>query len=371
MQGRAAGRSAIRASNPEPWLWSCPSPAAIGRGHLFRFRRRSVRRRRRLGIPFRLRFQGQQTGTETVIADWALSREDEKAAFERFVDFVIARLEAYPDLHIYHYAPYEPAALKRLMGRYVTREDEIDRMLRGGVFVDLYAVVRHAIRASVESYSIKSLSPCMTSSERWDFPEPRPFSPKCRRAWSLAILKASVRKSEPRLRATTEMTVFRRGDCATGWKKSAPNWWPPARNDRAAGAAIWRSGRGPHRMAAEDRRLIERLTQDVPVDRAERSHEQHGRWLLAHILDWHRRENKAAWWEYYRLSALRPMNCLTREPDLSGSRSSARSAVPKKRQSIAIGFRLRIPIYAAAKSCVESAERSSARSRRSPWRLDG
>ena len=30
-------------------------------------------------------------------------------------------------------------------------------MLRGLLFVDLYAVVRHAIRASVESYSIKQL----------------------------------------------------------------------------------------------------------------------------------------------------------------------------------------------------------------------
>ena len=31
---------------------------------------------------------------------------------------------AVPDLNIYHYAPYEPAALKRLMGRYATREEE-------------------------------------------------------------------------------------------------------------------------------------------------------------------------------------------------------------------------------------------------------
>ena len=42
------------------------------------------------------------------------------------------------------YAPYEPAALKRLMGRYATREEEIDRMLRAGLFVDLYQVVRHS-----------------------------------------------------------------------------------------------------------------------------------------------------------------------------------------------------------------------------------
>ena len=42
------------------------------------------------------------------------------------------RLRADPDLHIYHYAPYEPTALKRLMGRYGTREDEVDDLLRRG-----------------------------------------------------------------------------------------------------------------------------------------------------------------------------------------------------------------------------------------------
>jgi predicted RecB family nuclease len=91
--------------------------------------------------------------------DWVLSRSDEKKAFERFMDFVAARLRQYPDLHIYHFAPYEPAALKRLMGRHATREEALDQLLRGKVFVDLYSVVRHALRASVESYSIKRLEP--------------------------------------------------------------------------------------------------------------------------------------------------------------------------------------------------------------------
>jgi predicted RecB family nuclease len=47
------------------------------------------------------------------------------------------RSKAYPNLHVYHYAPYQPVALKRLMGRYGTREDELDRLLRGKCFVDL------------------------------------------------------------------------------------------------------------------------------------------------------------------------------------------------------------------------------------------
>ena len=79
--------------------------------------------------------------------------------FEKFVDFVMTRWAQFPEMHVYHYAPYEPAALKRLMGRYATREEEIDRMLRGGLFVDLYQIIRHGVRASVESYSIKRLEP--------------------------------------------------------------------------------------------------------------------------------------------------------------------------------------------------------------------
>ena len=60
-------------------------------------------------------------------------------------------------MHVYHYAPYEPTALKRLMGRHGTREAEVDRLLREGVMVDLLRVVRQSLRASVESYSIKKM----------------------------------------------------------------------------------------------------------------------------------------------------------------------------------------------------------------------
>ena len=62
-------------------------------------------------------------------------------------------------MHIYHYADYEPVALKRLMGRYATREDEIDRMLRAGLLVDLRKIAKQALRASVEEYSLKALEP--------------------------------------------------------------------------------------------------------------------------------------------------------------------------------------------------------------------
>ena len=73
--------------------------------------------------------------------------------FEAFVDEIMDRWQRFPDLHVYHYAPYEPGAIKRLIGRYATHEDEVDRMLHAGVFVDLYSITKQALRASVERYS--------------------------------------------------------------------------------------------------------------------------------------------------------------------------------------------------------------------------
>src|SRR5438132_5082207 len=72
---------------------------------------------------------------------------------------MIDRWRQDPAMHIYHYAPYEPTAIKRLAGRHGTCVDDVDELLRAGVFVDLYRVVRQSLRASVESYSIKRLEP--------------------------------------------------------------------------------------------------------------------------------------------------------------------------------------------------------------------
>jgi len=88
---------------------------------------------------------------------WAASREEEKAAFERFVDDVHGRLARHPDMHVYHYAQYEITALRRMMGRYGTREAELDDLLRREVFVDLYRVVKGGLRISRPGYGLKEI----------------------------------------------------------------------------------------------------------------------------------------------------------------------------------------------------------------------
>jgi uncharacterized protein len=91
--------------------------------------------------------------------EWAHNPSSERRVFEEFVDFVMERWSKHPRMHVYHYAAYETTALTRLMGQYGTREKEIDAMLRGNIFVDLYRVVRQGVRIGVPSYSIKKLEP--------------------------------------------------------------------------------------------------------------------------------------------------------------------------------------------------------------------
>src|SRR3984893_10848619 len=88
---------------------------------------------------------------------WALNREEEKKGFEWLVDEIMRRREANPRMHVYHFGAYEPGTLKRLMGMYATREDEIDRLLRAGTLVDLHQAFKQGVRASVEEYSLKKL----------------------------------------------------------------------------------------------------------------------------------------------------------------------------------------------------------------------
>lgn len=246
------------------------------------------------------------SGLQRYAAEWAFTRDEEKRAFERFVDFVMERWANHPGLHIYHYAPYEPSALKRLMGRYATREDEIDRMLRAGLLVDLYTIAKQSIRASVESYTIKNLEVFYG------------FERKAR----LAEVRAALAKLQARLELgnADEITQdlkdivvrYNEEDCLSA--SNLRRWLEELRTKLIArGEQIPRPPAGnPEPPAEIDERqrrvaaLVERLTADVPSDVAQRSNEQQARWILAHLLDWHRRELKSTYWEFFRLADLPP-----------------------------------------------------------------
>lgn len=90
---------------------------------------------------------------------WALSLAEERKAASDLLTLLLERRRRYPNMHVYHYAPYEKTRLGNLTTRYKLYEDAFDDMLREGVLVDLYAVVRQGLYISQPSYSIKKLEP--------------------------------------------------------------------------------------------------------------------------------------------------------------------------------------------------------------------
>jgi predicted RecB family nuclease len=96
---------------------------------------------------------------------WADTPAAERDALVTFVDWLAARCRRWPDLHVYHYADYERSHLLSIAARHGTYEDEVDDLLRDGVLVDLWKVVRPALRISHRSRSIKKLEPLYMAGE--------------------------------------------------------------------------------------------------------------------------------------------------------------------------------------------------------------
>ncbi len=224
----------------------------------------------------------------------------EKRGFEQVMDLLTKRLERFPNMHVYHYAPYEPTALKRLMGRHATREDEVDRLLRGGILVDLFRAVRQGVRASVESYSIKRLEPL------YDFVR----EVSLRDAGSSIVAFEEWLQLGDRDRPSSDIldaiAAYNRDDVRS--TLALRDWLERLRVElgAATGLDVPRpaevSTEAPVSTAASDARVQEvadALTAGVPDDPAERDDEQRARWLLAQLLAWHRRESKVAYWEFF------------------------------------------------------------------------
>ena len=248
------------------------------------------------GLEYLFGFTTMDEGAPRFRAFQGLDRSQEKAAFEQFIDFVCARLEQWPDLHVYHYAAYEPSALKRLMAEHATREDELDDLLRREVFVDLYQVVRQSMRISHPSYSIKKVrtffmegagqgavtggGDSILEFERW------------RRTGDAVILQAITDYNEEDCLSTVKLRDWlierkaeaeRRSGVAIPWKTTKPYEETP----RVSGA-----GDAREKRAEEDALTARRRDRLQALGTPEAL-------LLADLLNYHRREAKPEWWAYF------------------------------------------------------------------------
>jgi predicted RecB family nuclease len=258
-------------------------------------------------------------GTLNYEKRWALNADEEKSGFEWFVDAVMARWKKSPAMHVYHFGAYEPGAFKRLMGKYATREEEIDSMLRAGLFVDLHTVFKQALRASVEEYSLKKLEVFYGFKRKIPPEESRAamrfIEHRLELGWERQELPEKFREA---------MEGYNGEDCFStaamrDWleierRKLVDGGTAIARPTIGDGAATEELGARQQRVAA----LTAQLTAGIPLDAEARSPEQAAVWMLAQLLDWHRRENKATWWEGYRLGELDDAELLEDRAGLAG-----------------------------------------------------
>ncbi len=237
---------------------------------------------------------------------------------EKFVDVVMHRWAEYPEMHIYHFAPYEPAALKRLMSKHATREDEIDQLLRGGRFVDLHAIVRQGIRASVESYSIKKLEVFYGFDRQMDLDEATAALLEVERLTELGW----VHQISAKHRYVVE--TYNKDDCLS--TLALRNWLEMLREELVSQAGELprpqsKPGEGSEVVQQRNnhvQELFNRLAAGIAEEPS--APREQSRWLLAQMLDYFRREEKCHWWEFFRLHDLEDDELLHERHGIAGLR---------------------------------------------------
>lgn len=235
---------------------------------------------------------------DSYVAYWAKDPNRERHAFEAFVDFIAQRSMEHPHMHVYHYASYETTALKRLSGRYASREESLDALLGAQIFVDLYAVVRQGLRISQPSYSIKKLEPFYgftrtTKTLRGD------DSILMFESWLIGGNDAILEDIEH----------YNHDDCLSTLRLR--DWLIERREELIArdGEIAWRADPAPRtptvdKETDERARVREELLAGLAAPESAAAlrtaaEPYRARWLLGHLLDYHRRDAKPAWWAYY------------------------------------------------------------------------
>jgi predicted RecB family nuclease len=261
-------------------------------------------------------------GGEVNFTDWwAHDPAEEKVSFEQFIDWAFARWQLDPSMHIYHYAAYEITALRKLMGRYATREEQVDTLLHRGVFVDLYRVVRQGILFGDDSYSIKRVEKLYFEGRKADVKDAA-SSIVFYAEW-MGSGESTRWKESPLLKTIRD---YNEEDCVSTWKLA--DWLRLRQSESGIAyscpAALREQQDAPAELQPvnenEARRqvLASKMLEDVAT--AEARGDSDPQWriqeLLAYLLNFYRREEKPVWWAMFdRLeqtvdALIEDMNCL-------------------------------------------------------------
>lgn len=237
--------------------------------------------------------QDGQFGFDTTEADNPAS---ERVAFEEFIDLVMTRWAEHPSMHVYHYADYERRTLQRLAQQHGTREVEVDRILQAGILIDLYAVVRRALRFSTESLSLKYIEGVygVTHSQ-----EDVATAMDSVIQYERVVALREQGDDEQANAVLDTIRSYNKLDCESTMKLD--DWLR---------ALVPGGESGPSSVRVVDERvepvdpfagLIDALEAGLPVDPAVRSDIDRARALLSAAMLFHPRERRPAWWKLFEL----------------------------------------------------------------------
>ncbi len=267
---------------------------------------------------------------------WATNRLEEKKAFEHFMGFITEWWKRNPKMHIYHFAPYEPSAIKRLARVHATFETEVDVLLRAERFIDLHAVIKEALLASVERYSLKDVEKFTRYTRKASLHDASVARKSVECALELNEFKTLPKET------LQVVEVYNEDDCLA--TEALHTWLEGLRDELAkAGNELERpelkTGEASENVQELDTRaqaLYKSLIDGLPEDNATWNEEEKARWLLAHQIDYFRREDKSAWWEYFRVHELEYEELLDERKAITGLEFM---------QSMPLSGRERIPVH--------------------------
>jgi len=219
---------------------------------------------------------------------WAHDAAGERRMVRELLTWLVDRWQRFPGMHVYHYANYEQAVLKRLTAREAVAETELDTLLRGERLVDLYAVVRQGLQISKRSYSLKKLESFYWSRERPATQE------GVDDAMSSVVEYERWAASEPRDDTILERIAEYNYDDVRS-TAALHDWLEQRRVELAERTAEALQRPADQQLEeAKDSELIaaENLLAQRLLDAGED--------LLAGCVGWHRREDKQMWWEFFR-----------------------------------------------------------------------
>lgn len=225
---------------------------------------------------------------------WAHDRGAERKALRDFLTMVRKRRKRFPKMHIYHYAPYEKTALLRLAGRYGEGEDEVDDLLRNGVLVDLYPLVRKSIRVGTGNYSLKSLEPLYMGSELRTG-DVTTATDSITMYARYSELRADGRDDEAAT-VLKEIEDYNLYDCRS--TRKLRDWLL----QRAFEAGVPPLGPQPVRDSGQveaDDEIAIRMARFAGDDVSARTPQQRGVAMVAAARGYHRREDKPFWWGHF------------------------------------------------------------------------